>query len=124
MPKPYDFLDALLMELWRTPTAMLRPSQRRDAEPDEARRHHAFLIRQIVAMLCAGLVHGDLSEFNVLLGPTPGDHRLAAASTRPQQPCVQHARTRRRNMPPTSPLAPNSADPLCQEMWRSTKPAS
>lgn len=30
---------------------------------------HAFVIRQIVLMLCAGLVHGDLSEFNVLLGP-------------------------------------------------------
>ncbi len=27
------------------------------------------MIRQVVLMLCAGLVHGDLSEFNVLLGP-------------------------------------------------------
>jgi RIO kinase 1 len=38
--------------------------------PDEARRWHAFMITQIVRMLCAGLIHGDLSEFNVLLDPT------------------------------------------------------
>ena len=37
--------------------------------PDDARRWHAFLISQIVLMLCAGLIHGDLSEFNVLLDP-------------------------------------------------------
>lgn len=35
----------------------------------EAREWHAFMIEQIVRMLCAGLIHGDLSEYNVLLGP-------------------------------------------------------
>jgi RIO kinase 1 len=34
---------------------------------DEALRHHATLMKQIQRMLCAGLVHGDLSEYNVLL---------------------------------------------------------
>jgi RIO kinase 1 len=34
---------------------------------DQARTWHAFMIGQIVRMLCAGLIHGDLSEFNVLL---------------------------------------------------------
>src|ERR1700712_5380420 len=34
---------------------------------DQARAWHAFMIAQIVRMLCAGLIHGDLSEFNVLL---------------------------------------------------------
>lgn len=34
---------------------------------DEARQHHATLIQEVVRMLCAGLVHGDLSEFNILL---------------------------------------------------------
>ncbi|WP_420465685.1 PA4780 family RIO1-like protein kinase [Panacagrimonas sp.] len=29
--------------------------------------YHAFLMRQIVRMLSAGLIHGDLSEYNVLL---------------------------------------------------------
>ncbi|HWJ33754.1 MAG TPA: PA4780 family RIO1-like protein kinase [Steroidobacteraceae bacterium] len=34
---------------------------------DQAREWHAFMMTQIVRMLCAGLIHGDLSEFNVLL---------------------------------------------------------
>ncbi|HVC00885.1 MAG TPA: PA4780 family RIO1-like protein kinase [Steroidobacteraceae bacterium] len=33
----------------------------------QAREWHAFMISQIVRMLCAGLIHGDLSDFNVLL---------------------------------------------------------
>jgi RIO kinase 1 len=33
----------------------------------QAREWHAFMIAQIVRMLCAGVIHGDLSEFNVLL---------------------------------------------------------
>jgi RIO kinase 1 len=38
-----------------------------DITADQAREWHAFMITQIVRMLCAGLIHGDLSEFNVLL---------------------------------------------------------
>jgi RIO kinase 1 len=34
----------------------------------QAREYHRALISQIVLMLCAGLVHGDLSEYNVLVG--------------------------------------------------------
>jgi RIO kinase 1 len=34
----------------------------------QAREYHSTLIAQIVLMLCAGLVHGDLSEYNVLVG--------------------------------------------------------
>ncbi|HEY6871956.1 MAG TPA: PA4780 family RIO1-like protein kinase [Geobacteraceae bacterium] len=34
----------------------------------QAREYHRTLIAQIVRMLCAGLVHGDLSEYNVLVG--------------------------------------------------------
>jgi RIO kinase 1 len=33
----------------------------------QARAWHAFMMLQITRMLCAGLIHGDLSEFNVLL---------------------------------------------------------
>jgi RIO kinase 1 len=33
----------------------------------EAIGHHAFVMQDVVRMLCAGVVHGDLSEFNVLL---------------------------------------------------------
>jgi len=35
---------------------------------EQAREYHRLLIAQIVLMLCAGLVHGDLSEYNVLVG--------------------------------------------------------
>jgi RIO kinase 1 len=38
-----------------------------DITAPQAREWHAFLIAQIVRMLAAGLIHGDLSEFNVLL---------------------------------------------------------
>ena len=34
----------------------------------QAREYHRVMIGQIVLMLCAGLVHGDLSEYNVLVG--------------------------------------------------------
>ena len=34
----------------------------------QAREYHHAIISQIVLMLCAGLVHGDLSEYNVLVG--------------------------------------------------------
>jgi RIO kinase 1 len=36
--------------------------------PEQARDFHRTMITQIVLMLCAGLVHGDLSEYNVLVG--------------------------------------------------------
>jgi RIO kinase 1 len=35
--------------------------------PDEAISYHEDLIAQVVRMLCAGYIHGDLSEFNVLV---------------------------------------------------------
>jgi RIO kinase 1 len=34
----------------------------------QAQAHHATLLAEVVRMLCAGVVHGDLSEFNILLG--------------------------------------------------------
>ncbi|WP_442109996.1 PA4780 family RIO1-like protein kinase [Pseudomonas sp. NUPR-001] len=71
VPRPYDFLDGvLLMELVADEYGDAAPRLNDvQLEPEQAREYHAFIIRQIVLMLCAGLVHGDLSEFNVLLGP-------------------------------------------------------
>ena len=71
VPKPYDFLDGvLLMELVTDGEGDVAPRLNDvDLHPDDAREFHAFMIQEIVKMLCAGLVHGDLSEFNVLLGP-------------------------------------------------------
>ena len=70
VPRPHDFHDGvLLIEL--VADADGKPAPRlNDVEPtpEQARRWHLFLMSQIVRMLCAGLIHGDLSEFNVLLG--------------------------------------------------------
>ena len=35
--------------------------------PALARQYHMRLVREVVRMLCAGLIHGDLSEYNVLV---------------------------------------------------------
>lgn len=72
VPTPYDFLDGvLLMELVTDANGHAAPRLNDvELEPQQAREYHDFLIRQIVLMLCSGLVHGDLSEFNVLLGET------------------------------------------------------
>ncbi|MCQ4271321.1 serine protein kinase RIO [Pseudomonas kuykendallii] len=69
VPKPYDFLDGvLLMEMIDDGYGDAAPRLNDvDLEPEDAREFHAFMIGEIVKMLCAGLVHGDLSEFNVLL---------------------------------------------------------
>lgn len=69
VPKPYDFLDGvLLMEMIAGEDGDAAPRLNDvDLHPDDAREFHAFMIHEVVKMLCAGLVHGDLSEFNVLL---------------------------------------------------------
>ncbi|MDP2825581.1 MAG: PA4780 family RIO1-like protein kinase [Sulfuritalea sp.] len=35
---------------------------------EQALEFHAGLLRQVVRMLCAGVIHGDLSEYNILVG--------------------------------------------------------
>jgi RIO kinase 1 len=69
VPKPYLVHEGvLLMELVRD--AQGHPAPRVNdvaVTPEQARVWHSFMITQIVRMLCAGLIHGDLSEFNVLL---------------------------------------------------------
>jgi RIO kinase 1 len=70
VPTPYNFHDGvLLMELVTDAHGDAAPRINDVAlTPQEARAHHAMLLLQVVRMLCAGVVHGDLSEFNVLLG--------------------------------------------------------
>lgn len=69
VPQPFNFHDGvLLMELV--------VDAQGDAAPrlndlvftaEQAKAHHATLIAEVVRMLCAGLIHGDLSEFNILM---------------------------------------------------------
>ena len=69
VPKPYNFFEGvLLMELITDAHGDAAPRLNDVAfTPEEALGHHAMLIAQVVRMLFAGVVHGDLSEFNILL---------------------------------------------------------
>jgi RIO kinase 1 len=74
VPKPYNFHEGvLLMELVVDAQGDAAPRLNDVAfEPEDALAHHTSLITEVVRMLCAGVVHGDLSEFNILLGVTDG----------------------------------------------------
>ena len=69
VPKPYNFHEGvLLMELVTDADGNAAPRlEDLMLTPELARKYHAALIRQVVLMLCAGIVHGDLSEYNVLV---------------------------------------------------------
>ena len=70
VPTPYNFYEGvLLMELVTGADGNAAP-RLNDVQlsAETARDYHAFLIKQVVKMLCAGIVHGDLSEFNILVG--------------------------------------------------------
>ena len=71
VPKPNGVHDGvLLMELVQDELGNPAPRLNEvDITPEQARAWHGFMIEQIARMLCAGLIHGDLSEFNVLVGP-------------------------------------------------------
>jgi RIO kinase 1 len=70
VPRPYNFLDGvLLMELVKDENGNAAPRLNDlTLTPGQAREYHSTLIGQVVRMLCAGVVHGDLSEYNVLVG--------------------------------------------------------
>jgi RIO kinase 1 len=71
VPRPYGYFDGvLLMEL--VAGADGEPAPRLgevELSPETAREYHRFLVQQVVRMLSLGLIHGDLSEFNVLVAP-------------------------------------------------------
>jgi RIO kinase 1 len=71
VPRPYGVFDGvLLMELIRGAEGAPAPRLNEvELTPELALAWHAFMIRQIVLMLSDGLIHGDLSEFNVLVDP-------------------------------------------------------
>lgn len=69
VPQPHDCLDGvLIMELITDEDGEVAPrlgDVRLTAE--QALHDHALMMRSVVRMLAIGLIHGDLSEFNVLL---------------------------------------------------------
>ncbi len=70
VPKPYNFHEGvLLMELVTDAHGDAAP-RLNDVEfsAEQARAHHHTLMMEVVRMLCAGIIHGDLSEYNILVG--------------------------------------------------------
>ena len=69
VPQPFNFHDGvLLMELVVDAQGDAAPRLNDLVfSPEQAKAHHATLIAEVVRMLCAGLIHGDLSEFNILM---------------------------------------------------------
>ncbi|MDA8428005.1 MAG: serine protein kinase RIO [Geobacteraceae bacterium] len=70
VPKIFSYIEGiLLMELvvdeHGNPAPRLNDLR---LTAEQARDYHRGIIAQIVLMLCAGIVHGDLSEYNVLVG--------------------------------------------------------
>jgi len=71
VPQPYGYFNGVLvMELVTDSAGHSAPRLGEvELEAEVAREYFGFLIRQVVRMLCIGLIHGDLSEYNVLVAP-------------------------------------------------------
>lgn len=69
VPQPYDCLNGvLLMELITDEAGDVAPRLNDiTMSAEQAREDHAVMMTYVMQMLCAGIVHGDLSEFNVLV---------------------------------------------------------
>ncbi len=69
VPQPYGCTDGvLLMELVTDEAGDVAPRLSEvTMSAEQALEDHALMMQYVIRMLCAGLVHGDLSEFNVLV---------------------------------------------------------
>lgn len=69
VPRPHNFLDGvLLMELLTDEHGEAAPRLNDlDLTNEQALLYHEQLIHEVVKMLCGGIIHGDLSEFNILV---------------------------------------------------------
>jgi len=69
VPKPYNFVGGVLLMELVTDGQGSPASRLNDLEltREEALEYHGLLIKEVVRMLCAGIVHGDLSEYNILI---------------------------------------------------------
>lgn len=69
VPRPFGFFNGvLIMEMLTDAHGDCAPRLGEVAlSADTARDYHRFLIGQVVRMLSAGIIHGDLSQFNVLV---------------------------------------------------------
>ena len=70
VPEPHGYYHGVLVMELVTDAEGFSASRLGELElsAEQAREYHAFLVRQVVRMLCLGLIHGDLSAYNVLVG--------------------------------------------------------
>ena len=71
VPEPFGYFHGVLvMELVVDADGHSAPRLGEvELSAEQARGFHRFLVRQVQKMLCIGLIHGDLSEYNVLVAP-------------------------------------------------------
>lgn len=71
VPEPHGFFHGVLvMELVTDAEGFSAPRLGEvELTAGQAREFHRVLVREVVRMLCCGLIHGDLSAYNVLVGP-------------------------------------------------------
>lgn len=71
VPRPHGYFHGVLLMALVTDADGHSAPRLGEVEltPDEARAYHTRLVRDVVRMLCIGLIHGDLSEYNVLVSP-------------------------------------------------------
>lgn len=69
VPKPYSCFEGVLLMDLVTDAAGNAAPRLNDVElsAQQALHYHAQLLHQVVLMLCAGVIHGDLSEYNILV---------------------------------------------------------
>ncbi len=70
VPQPYGYFHGVLVMELVTDAEGFSAPRLGELEFDAAlaREYHAFLVKQVQLMLCVGLIHGDLSAYNVLVG--------------------------------------------------------
>jgi RIO kinase 1 len=71
VPEPHGYYHGVLVMALVTDADGFSAQRLGEVEltAEQARDFHAVLMRQVVRMLCCGLIHGDLSAYNVLVGP-------------------------------------------------------
>ena len=71
VPKPHGYFHGVLLMELVTDAAGHSAQRLGEVEltMEEARAYHDRLIADVVRMLCIGMIHGDLSEYNVLVAP-------------------------------------------------------
>jgi len=123
VPKPFGYFDGvLLMEL--VTDAAGQPAPRLgevELSADAARSYHRLLVQQVVCMLSVGLIHGDLSEFNVLVaadGPVIIDLPQAVNAAANNGACEMLARDVNNLRSTLGRFAPDIlATEFAREMW-------